>query len=59
MVTRIEGLASSEGILVEVEMIEVAPPGKPPIGFKGSPTVLISGMDLAPSARVLLDSGHG
>jgi len=59
VVTRIEEIASSVGINVELESIEVAPPGKPPLGYKGSPTILMSGMDLETSAREKPDSGHG
>ncbi len=59
MVTRIEKIAASAGIRVELESIEVAPSMQPPFGYKGSPTIFINGMDIETSVRGQADSGHG
>lgn len=52
-------MAEAEGLELLVERIDVAPPAAPPRGFKGSPTVLIDGLDIDPEAREMPDSGHG
>lgn len=52
-------LSEQEGLPIELASIEVAPPSQPPFGYKGSPTVLVNGQDLDPSARGAPDSGHG
>jgi hypothetical protein len=47
------------GVPLDITSVEVSPPLQPPVGFKGSPTILIEGIDLEPAARNQPDSGHG
>jgi hypothetical protein len=58
-VARIEEIGLGEGISVGITVTEVVHPLPPPPGFKGSPTILVNGIDLEPSARTEMDSGHG
>jgi len=58
-VARIEKLGLEEGLLVEPSIVEVVHTLPPPPGFKGSPTILVNGIDLEPSARLQRDTGHG
>lgn len=52
-------MSKREGVAVMLAQVEVAQPFPPPLGYKGSPTVLVNGKDLDPSARDIPDSGHG
>lgn len=52
-------MAASIGLAVEVLAEDVPATAKVPLGYKGSPTIFIQGLDLDPSVRGLLDSGHG
>jgi hypothetical protein len=58
-VARVKELGMQEGMAIHAKVIEVVPPLPPPPGFQGSPTILINGKDLEPSARGQMDTGHG
>ena len=52
-------MLSSEQLMVSVTSQEVDPSLPPPFGYKGSPTVLLDGVDLEPSARRSWETRHG
>jgi len=44
-------LAQEWGVVLTVNMEEFSDPANAPIAFRGSPTILIHGLDLDPAAR--------
>ena len=52
-------MAERLGQSVEVRGIDVPADGPQPLGFLGSPTVLVDGHDLEPAARLRKGSGFG
>jgi hypothetical protein len=52
VVTRINAIAAAENISVNIS-VQIADGLEPPAMYLGSPTVLINGIDLEPSARTL------
>ena len=49
----------SQDLTVSIQAEEVDANLPAPVGYKGSPTVLLDGVDLEPSARLSAASGHG
>ena len=46
-------------LLVRVEVVEVSAAGAAPRGFRGSPTILLDGMDADPATRGKPHDGYG
>lgn len=58
-VARVKEIGLQAGFTLKTKVIEVIHPLPPPPGFQGSPTILINGIDLEPSARGRMNTGHG
>ncbi|MBL4770379.1 MAG: hypothetical protein JKY61_04415 [Planctomycetes bacterium] len=46
-------------LVVRVEVVEIQTAGAKPVGFQGSPTILLGGMDVDPAARGKVKEGYG
>ncbi|NQU49701.1 MAG: hypothetical protein HQ519_13705 [Planctomycetes bacterium] len=52
-------MAAEIGVPVNVISTELNSTDTLPLGFKGSPTILVNGLDIDPAVRGKPDSGHG
>jgi hypothetical protein len=58
-VARLEELSQRFGIGIEIRITEVESEFDMPVGYMGSPTILVAGVDIDPAVRDLESTGAG
>lgn len=58
-VARLQQYSETFGLEVEVRVIEVNGPLGAPVGYMGSPTIIVAGLDIDPSVRDHEGTGEG